>query len=325
MEYDAVHLPERVLEGCDKGSWIVRNARFRSAVCDYFQLRWLSCYTNGNCFFESACMLLHSLSIRPDLTAAQLRADVVQYLRLCPGSTQDLPERICIEMSDELSVPLVCSTRGRLNDTRLDGFVPTSIPEYLDASACDGVWVRGMHWLRAISFLHDVRVAVVINAHPIVRYIGAGEKTIHFYKYDAETHWDPLLPVDDASLPLSHEDKTSGTYRPTFTVYTQSLLHLIHIQELRERVTRTLNLAARMMTMPLKQEQTSQMWWIFHVSGCESQQLNFRQQTPAVRVAVRVRVISQVHIHIHIHSFADDSAVYTLHTTLTLTMDSSIR
>jgi hypothetical protein len=232
MEYDAVHLPERVLEGCDKGSWIVRNARFRSAVCDYLQLRWLSCISNGNCFFESACVLLHSLSIRPDLTAAQLRADVVQYLRLCPGSTQDLPERICVEMSDELAVPLVCSTRGRLNDTRLDGFVPTSIPEYLDASACDGVWVRGMHWLRAISFLHDVRVAVVINAHPIVRYIGAGEKTIHFYKYDADTHWDPLLPVADASLPLSNRDKTSGTYRPTFTVYTQSLLHLMHIQEL---------------------------------------------------------------------------------------------
>ena len=118
MEYDAVQLPERLLEGCDKGSWIVRNARFRSAVCDYLQLRWLSCISNGNCFFESACVLLHSLSIRPDLTAAQLRADVVQYLRLCPGSTQDLPERICIEMSDELAVPLVCSTRGRLNDTR---------------------------------------------------------------------------------------------------------------------------------------------------------------------------------------------------------------
>jgi len=202
MEYDAVQLPQRLLEGCDKGSWIVRNARFRSAVCDYLQLRWLSCISNGNCFFESACVLLHSLSIRPDLTAAKLRADVVQYLRLCPGSTQDLPERICIEMSDELSVPLVCSTRGRLNDTRLDGFVPTSIPEYLDASACDGVWVRGMHWLRAISFLHDVRVAVVINAQPIVRYIGAGEKTIHFYKYDADTHWDPLLPVADAVGPL---------------------------------------------------------------------------------------------------------------------------
>jgi hypothetical protein len=77
--------------------------------------------------------------------------------------------------------------------------------------------------------------------------------------------------------------------------------------------------------MPLKQEQTSPVWWIFHVSGCESQQSNCRQQTPAVRVAVRVRVISQVHIHIHIHSFADDSAVYTLHTTLTLTTDTAER
>jgi hypothetical protein len=253
MEYDTVQLPEHLLEGCDKGSWIVRNARFRSAVCTYLELRWLSCPGNGNCFFESGCMLLRSLSIQPDLTAAQLRANVVQYLRLCPGSTQDLAERICIEISDELSVPLVCSTRGRLNDTRLDGFKPTSISEYLDASACDGVWVRGLHWLRAISFLYDVRVAVVINGQLILRYIGAGEKTIHFYKVDAETHWDPLLPVAYASPPRSDKHKTSGMYRLRFTVYT--LLFLIHIQELRVMLY-LLSAARKMTTMPLYQTQT---------------------------------------------------------------------
>lgn len=195
MEYDSVQLPEHLLEGCDKGSWIVRNARFRSAVCTYLQLRWSSSSGNGNCFFESVCMLLRSVSIQPDLTAAELRANVVEYLRLCPGSTEDLPERICVEMSDELSVPLVCSTRGHLNGIKLNGLEPRSVEEYLDASACDGVWIRGMHWLRAVSFLHEVRVAVVINDQLIVRYIGAGEKTIYLYKVDAETHWDPLLPA----------------------------------------------------------------------------------------------------------------------------------
>ena len=194
MEYGTAHLPEHLLEGCDKGSWNVRNARFRRAVCGYLELNWHSCSGNGNCFFEAVCMLLRSLG-KPDLTAAQLRADVVQYFRLCPGSTQDLPERICTEMADEVSEPLVCSTRGRLNGVKLNGFVPNSVTEYLDASACDSVWIRGMHWLRAVSFLHDVRVAVVIYGQLMVRYIGSGEQTIHLYKVDAETHWDPLLPA----------------------------------------------------------------------------------------------------------------------------------
>lgn len=209
MEYNSVTLPDHLREGCDKGSWKHKNARFRRAVCDYLGLKWFSCSGDGNCFFESVCMLLRSVSIQPDLTAVQLRANVVQYLRLCPGSTQDLSERIHIEMLDELSEPLVCSTRGRLNGINLNGFVPTSVEEYLDASACDNVWVRGLHWLRAISFLHEVRVAVVINDQLIIRYIGAGEKTIHLYKVDAETHWDPLLPF--AYVPPSLDSAYDST------------------------------------------------------------------------------------------------------------------
>jgi hypothetical protein len=214
MEYHTVPLPEHLREGCDKGNWRQRNARFRRAVCSHLELIWLSSTGNGNCFFEAVCMLLRSVSIQPDLTAAQLRANVVHYLRLCPGSTQDLPERICAEMFDELSEPLVCSTRGRLNGIKLNGLEPRSVEEYLDASACDGVWIRGMHWLRAVSFLHEVRVAVVINDQLIVRYIGAGEKTIYLYKVDAETHWDPLLPAAYAPpsllpLPSAHDDTDS--------------------------------------------------------------------------------------------------------------------
>jgi hypothetical protein len=181
-------------------------------VCDYLQLQWFSCSGDGNCFFESVCMLLRSVGIQPDLTAPQLRANVVQYLRLCPLSTQDLPERICTEMLDELSEPLVCSNHGRFNGFRLNGFVPTSIAEYIDASACDNVWVRGLHWLRAISYLHEVRVGVVIYGQLIVRYIGAGEKTIHLYKVDAETHWDPLLPV--AYAPPSFQPLTGSSAPP---------------------------------------------------------------------------------------------------------------
>jgi hypothetical protein len=145
-------------------------------------------------------------------------------------------------MSDELSEPLVCSTRGRLNGAKLNGFVPSSVAEYLDASACDKVWVRGMHWLRAISYLHEVRVAVIINDQLIVRYIGAGERTIHLYKFDAETHWDPLLPVAYAppspvrqqkpivtfQIDSSSDSDAPGTYSVSFELY--SLPHTVTIQ-----------------------------------------------------------------------------------------------
>jgi hypothetical protein len=216
MEYYTLQMPEHLSEGCDKGNPQTRNARFRRAVCAYLELKWHSCSGNGNCFFEAVCMCLRSVGKAPDLTAAQLRADVVEYLRLCPGSTQDLPERICAEMFDEINEPLVCSTRGRLNSVRLNGFVPGTVAEYLDASACDSVWVRGMHWLRAVSFLHHVQVAVVINEQLMVRYIGNGDNTIHLYKVDADTHWDPLLPAAYASpslrpLPSAHADYDSDT------------------------------------------------------------------------------------------------------------------
>ena len=64
MEYHAVNLPEHLLEGCDKGSWKQRNARFRRAVCSHFELNWFSCAGDGNCFFEAVCMLLRSVGVR---------------------------------------------------------------------------------------------------------------------------------------------------------------------------------------------------------------------------------------------------------------------
>lgn len=237
MDYYTDQLPDHLCEGCDKGNWMSRNAKYRRAVCGFLNLRHISVNGAGNCFFEAVCISLRSVSIQRDLTAAQLRADVVQYLRLCPGSTQDLPERISMEMTDELHEPLVASNFNKFNGVRLNGFVPQSFQEYLDASACDGVWIRGLHWLRAISFLHEVRVAVVIYNQLLVRYIGSGEKTIHLYKVDADTHWDPLVdvafdPPSIQSLPSALEsavvvvDSDSGAYSLSFcSVYTVSYKH----------------------------------------------------------------------------------------------------
>jgi hypothetical protein len=64
----------------------------------------------------------------------------------------------------------------------LNGYVPSTVEEYLDASSQDGVWVQGIHWLRAISCFFYVRVAVIIYGQPIVRFFGSGPITIFLYK-----------------------------------------------------------------------------------------------------------------------------------------------
>jgi hypothetical protein len=102
-------------------------------------------------------------------------------------------------MEAEVNQALSCSNHKSFNGKRLNGYVPTTIEEYLDAISHDGVWVQGTHWLRAISFLFDVRVAVVIYGQPIVRFFGSGSITIFLYKADAETHWDALVSMVGAA------------------------------------------------------------------------------------------------------------------------------
>ena len=200
MQYSTESLPQLVFEGCDKGNFATKNARFREAVCKHFKLQWVSVAGTGNCFFESICILLRAASIQETarLTARELRGNVVEFFRACSDSTQDLCERVVIEINAELNEKLVCSTHARNNGMRVNGFAPCTIAEYLDAVAIDGVWVQGWHWLRAISFLYAVRVAVVIYGHEVVRFFGEGEgPPIYLYKVDAETHWDALAPLSD--------------------------------------------------------------------------------------------------------------------------------
>lgn len=207
MQYSSETLPEAVFEGCDRGNLATKNARFREAVCRHFKLKWVRCGGTGNCFFESICTLLRAASIQEDLAAHQLRAHVVEFFRSCSISTHLLCERVITDIIDELNRPLVCSTRAKINNQMVHGFKPLTILEYLDAVASDGVWVQGNHWLRAISSLYAVRVAVVIYDQEIVRYVGEGEgPPIYLYKVDAATHWDALVPdvpslVDGAAAP----------------------------------------------------------------------------------------------------------------------------
>ena len=197
MDYSTTDLPQSCVDAAsDKANFATRNARYRTAVCEFLNLRWISVGGNGNCFFESVIVLLREAGLlREDLNAQQLRLDVVRFFRECFDSTQDLCERILIEIEAEMLEELVCSTRGKINGIKIHGHIPVSRENYFDAIAYDGVWAQGWHWLRAVSFLYDVRVAVVVFGHPIVRIFGQGRITIYLYKVDADTHFDPLVPI----------------------------------------------------------------------------------------------------------------------------------
>jgi hypothetical protein len=102
---------------------------------------------------------------------------------------------VIIEIEAEMHEPLLCSTYSKIDGDRLNGFVPGSTARYLDAVSNDGVWPQGFHWFRGVSFLYNVRVAVIIYGNSIVRFFGQGDVTLYLYKFDAETHFDPLVPL----------------------------------------------------------------------------------------------------------------------------------
>ena len=170
MDYSTEALPPFCLEHCNApGNFATKNKRFRTAVCQYLQLEWQSIAGNGNCLFESVFVSLRAAGMCPSqlVCARQLRLDVVAYFHVCIGSTQDLCERVVTEIQAELSESLVCSTHAGINGRRVNGYVPSTITDYLEARANDGVWAQGWHWLRAVSFLYDVRIGVVIFGHEV--------------------------------------------------------------------------------------------------------------------------------------------------------------
>ena len=204
-EYSTEQVPEFDV---GVGNFATRNKRYRTHVCNHFKLKFVSVGGDGgdgNCFFESLSRLL-----QPHCTAAQLRENCVELFKSCLDSTQPLFERIVIEIEDELNRELICSKRG----SRIDGLKPGSVQEYIDAVSHDGVWVQGLHWMRAVSFLYDVRIGVVIYGQELVRFIGSGQSTVFLYNADGRTHFDPLVPwtgspdhIDEAPIDEAHIDE----------------------------------------------------------------------------------------------------------------------
>jgi len=220
MDYSVEELPQDCIEaGAVVGrNFVTRNARFREAVCQHLNLNWISVGGNGNCFFISVITALKAsgtLDRCSDLTHHQLRLNLVGYFRSCLVSSQQLCERVAIEIEGELHEPLLCSTHAKIDGERLNGFVPGSTEMYLDAVSNNGVWPQGFHWFRGVSFLYNVRVAVIIFGNSIVRYFGHGDVTLYLYKFDAETHFDPLVPLREGVPAM---DVSAATQAPQCTL-----------------------------------------------------------------------------------------------------------
>jgi hypothetical protein len=193
MQYSTEEVPQAVQDALAayRGNFATKNARYRSAVCEHLGLQWKSVNGDGNCFFEAVCQLLHAAGADklglfqrgPDaLTPARLRLDIVRMFEACIGGKELFHERIQAEIEFEASQPLVCSTRAKIRGEKVNGLVPDSTAQYLEASAIDGVWVTGWQWLRAISFMFSVRVGVVIYGQEIIRFFGEGQHSIYLYK-----------------------------------------------------------------------------------------------------------------------------------------------
>lgn len=188
MEIHNVLLPATVLAaGEEFVNRATQNARYRAAVCDLFGLRFHRVGGNGNCFFTSVCIALKATlgadNVAEHLaTVENLRASLNLFLRQCVTNGDELSERILVDMTSELNFPLHCSTRAEIQGVRIHNYQPSSLETYLEATAADGVWVCGYHWLRAVSAVASVRVAVVIYGHDSVIYFGSGDTTIYLYK-----------------------------------------------------------------------------------------------------------------------------------------------
>ena len=178
-------LPDNVRNLGSFGNLAQKNARYKAAVCRFLRLRFHRVDGAGDCFFLSVCVALQAtLPAVPENLADKdrLRAACIQFLRTCEHSQLPLSERVVVEMEAELNVALQASNRQTLRDTRIHGFQPNTIQDYLDASAFSGVWVAGYHWLRAVSTIAGVRIGVIIYGHDSIVYFGHGTHTIYLYK-----------------------------------------------------------------------------------------------------------------------------------------------
>jgi hypothetical protein len=107
--------------------------KYRDCVCEIFNLHFKQIAGAGNCFFESVATLLPLVPGRGGQVYHHhtlLRSVAIKWLRDCATRTGLVYEECMAHMRAELQHKIGKET-------------PTSIEEYLDLSAKDGVWVAG--------------------------------------------------------------------------------------------------------------------------------------------------------------------------------------
>ena len=116
--------------------------RYRECICQLFNLHFASIDGAGDCFFSSVAMLLervpNAFGITYTITSSSLRARVVEWLRKCGSSADDISQECCLHMTHELVHPLTL-----LVGNKWVSRTPVDVDDYLQLSSQDGVWVAG--------------------------------------------------------------------------------------------------------------------------------------------------------------------------------------
>lgn len=135
--YTTEDLPEqaRVFGACE-------TRRYRDCVCEILNLTFKPIGGEGNCFFESVATLLalvpNQQGIRYILDATILRARVIDWLRNCAVNQGAVYDECMLHMYDELRHPLT-GLIGKKKEEQM----PKNVPDYLQLSSQNGVWVAG--------------------------------------------------------------------------------------------------------------------------------------------------------------------------------------
>ena len=231
--YGTEHLPDTV-----RTFKRTETRRYREAVCYAFNLHYKQIDGEGNCFFAScgaAFKYVHHVARGHEIKSQEMRNLCCTWLRRCvreEGLELHLLPELAI-ISPGIPIPsafrreVVKSMQAVLKYqvvgcewTKTGKVLPSSICHYLEISEHQGVWVEGFHWLYAVAWLYSVCIVVIVNGHEFTHVYGnRNSSRIYLYKFDAETHYDVLLPcevpftspVTKDAKPVFFVDETSNS------------------------------------------------------------------------------------------------------------------
>ena len=168
---------------------------YLEGISDLYSVRVCTVNNYGTCFFDSIFLLLPTVGEAVE-SARSLRLACVAFMRECYEGQHGLPgERIKMEIEHACTTKLVSSA----NRSRAQDVIPGTADKYFEAVSKNSVWVEGFHWLRTVSILFNVNIAVHIYKFDHVIVFGEDDPArprIAVWKSDVETHFEPLIPIN---------------------------------------------------------------------------------------------------------------------------------